>query len=91
MRSTALPVSDTTTRTDSITLLRLGRILNFFKSLDSAERQEVLHLAGKHAETVPDKIPVADAPWSVKTHAVKRREIGKMLLGFFLRMGPFTA
>ncbi len=38
-RSTALPISGATTRTDSITLLRLGRILNFFKSLDSAEKE----------------------------------------------------
>lgn len=33
MRSTALPISDVTTREDSVTLLRLGRILNFIKSL----------------------------------------------------------
>jgi hypothetical protein len=33
MRSTALPVSHTTTREESITLLRLGRVLNFMKSL----------------------------------------------------------
>lgn len=33
MRATALPISDTTTREESVTLLRLGRILNFMKSL----------------------------------------------------------
>jgi len=33
MRSSALPLSHTTTRLESITLLRLGRILNFMKSL----------------------------------------------------------
>ncbi|MFP5212605.1 MAG: B12-binding domain-containing radical SAM protein [Acidobacteriota bacterium] len=33
MRSTALPLSHTTTREESITLLRLGRILNFMKSI----------------------------------------------------------
>ncbi|MDD2390137.1 MAG: radical SAM protein [Desulfobacterales bacterium] len=33
MRSTAVPVSDTTRRTESVTLLRLGRIANFIKSL----------------------------------------------------------
>ena len=53
MRSTALPISDTTTREDSITLLRLGRILNFFKSLDPAEREEVLRHAGQHAPHMP--------------------------------------
>ncbi|GKT10681.1 radical SAM protein [Desulforhabdus sp. TSK] len=31
MRSTAIPVSHTTTREESVTLLRLGRILNFMK------------------------------------------------------------
>jgi len=34
MRSSALPLSDKTTRRDSVTLLRLGRILNFMKTLD---------------------------------------------------------
>ena len=34
MRSTALPISDTTTRLESVTLLRLGRILNFLKSIN---------------------------------------------------------
>ena len=33
MRSSALPLSHTTTRLESATLLRLGRILNFMKSL----------------------------------------------------------
>jgi len=37
MRSTALPVSDVTTREDSVTLLRLGRILNFIKSLSEED------------------------------------------------------
>jgi hypothetical protein len=49
LRSTALPISHTTTREDSITLLRLGRILNFFKSLDLAERDEVLRISRQHA------------------------------------------
>jgi radical SAM superfamily enzyme YgiQ (UPF0313 family) len=33
MRSSALPLSQTTTRLESVTLLRLGRILNFMKSV----------------------------------------------------------
>jgi len=33
MRSSALPLSHTTTRIESVTLLRLGRILNFIKRL----------------------------------------------------------
>lgn len=35
MRSSAVPISDTTSRKQSITLLRLGRILNFIKSLST--------------------------------------------------------
>ena len=37
MRSTALPVEDTTTRLESVTLLRLARILNFIKYLKDRE------------------------------------------------------
>ena len=33
MRSTALPIAHTTSRTEAVTLLRLGRILNFIKLL----------------------------------------------------------
>jgi len=33
MRATAIPVSHKTTRDDTVTLLRLGRLLNFMKSL----------------------------------------------------------
>lgn len=88
LRSTALPISDTTTREGSITLLRLGRILNFFKSLDPADREEVLSRAREHAtEKVPDTIAAPDAPSSVETYAAKRREIGKTLLGIFLGDG----
>ncbi|WP_319404980.1 B12-binding domain-containing radical SAM protein [uncultured Desulfosarcina sp.] len=36
MRATALPIDQRTTRTDSVTLLRLGRILNFMKHLATA-------------------------------------------------------
>jgi hypothetical protein len=36
MRATALPIDQCTSRTDSVTLLRLGRILNFMKRLTAA-------------------------------------------------------
>jgi anaerobic magnesium-protoporphyrin IX monomethyl ester cyclase len=36
MRATALPIDQLTSRTDSVTLLRLGRLLNFMKSLVTA-------------------------------------------------------
>ncbi len=35
MRSSTLPLSGKTTRRDSVTLMRLGRILNFMKALNS--------------------------------------------------------
>lgn len=86
LRSTALPISDTTSRLDSVTLLRLGRILNFFKALDPAERREVLaHCAS--GQSPAQKIEMGD-PWGeVHTVEGKRRVIGKMLLGNFLRDG----
>ncbi len=88
LRSTALPISGATARKDSITLLRLARTLNFFKSLDEAERRDVLNLAKEHTtQTVAVKIPAAKAPRSVETHAARRREIGKTLLSIFLRDG----
>ncbi|MBU0699389.1 MAG: radical SAM protein, partial [Proteobacteria bacterium] len=37
MRSSTLPLSHTTTRTEAVTLLRLGRILNFMKYLKDLE------------------------------------------------------
>ena len=36
MRATALPIDQRTSRTDSVTLLRLGRLLNFMKYLETA-------------------------------------------------------
>ncbi len=112
LRATALPISDTTTREDSITLLRLGRILNFFKSLDSSERGEVLGLAREHAPGKPDgsaanvrvdlkspgsgvcrsyaaacENPKDKAMSMVDRQMSNRREIGKRLLGLFLRDG----
>jgi radical SAM superfamily enzyme YgiQ (UPF0313 family) len=88
MRSTALPISHRTTRKDSVTLLRLGRVLNFFKSLEPAEREEVLRLAvEERAKTFPEKLPVSEAEYGVHTHKAKRRAVGKALLSIFLRDG----
>jgi hypothetical protein len=39
MRSTALPISHTTSRLESVTLLRLGRVLNFMKSLEERKKR----------------------------------------------------
>jgi len=85
-RSTALPLSDSTTRKDSITLLRLGRMLNFFKSLDPAGWQEVLNLAEEH-DIETRKFRIAEVLSGAETHAAKRLAIGKELLGIFLRDG----
>jgi len=75
MRSTALPISDSTSREQSITLLRLGRILNFRKLLeDSGQR-----------------IPMeseSSAGLQVDLRELKDRvQIGRILLDHFLRDG----
>jgi len=72
MRATALPISSTTTRDDSITLLRLGRLLNFMKSLVD-EGREVLEPS--HIEATP-RMELHD-----------KRKIGKILLQRFLQDG----
>ncbi len=76
MRSTALPVSDTTTREESATLLRLGRILNFMKSLTWEEIEGVTAENPTVEEGVRGASPMGD-----------RREAGKTLLRLFFRDG----
>lgn len=71
MRATALPLEHLTNRTQTITLLRLGRMLNFMKAL--LDQGEVL--------PVPAKVPraiAADTP---------RREVGRILLAGYLNDG----
>jgi radical SAM superfamily enzyme YgiQ (UPF0313 family) len=68
MRSSALPLSHTTTRLESVTLLRLGRILNFMKSLSDQGLK------------IPDPLPVLEKV----ENPGNRVEIGKQLLGHFL-------
>ncbi len=84
LRSTALPVSDTTSRRDSVTLLRLGRILNFFKTLGREERREISALA-EEPRGVAEKIAAGRGMGGAKTHGAKRRTTGKALLAVFLR------
>jgi radical SAM superfamily enzyme YgiQ (UPF0313 family) len=71
MRSSALPLSHTTTRLESVTLLRLGRILNFIKSLLDK------------GFSIPTPLP-AEARIE-NTH--DRIEIGQRLLQYFLYDG----
>lgn len=69
LRSTALPLAHVTDRTQAVTLLRLGRILNFMKSL--ADVGQALPLPAKPPRKLDRR---ADRLW-----------IGKQLLGAFLK------
>ena len=71
MRSAALPLSHTTTRLESATLLRLGRILNFIKSLID--------------RGFPIPAPLPATVEIDPTH--NRLESGKKLLQYFLYDG----
>jgi radical SAM superfamily enzyme YgiQ (UPF0313 family) len=72
MRSSALPISHTTTRLESVTLLRLGRILNFMKSL----ADQGIPIPARSGFTKNDISDLKD-----------RGEIGRRLLGWFLYDG----
>jgi radical SAM superfamily enzyme YgiQ (UPF0313 family) len=71
MRATALPIDQRTSRTDSATLLRLGRILNFMKGL-------------KENGT---PIPRPAAPESRLAPDLDRQQVGLKLLAAFLLDG----
>jgi radical SAM superfamily enzyme YgiQ (UPF0313 family) len=71
MRSSALPISHTTTRKESVTLLRLSRIINFMKALVDS------------GEPLPDPAPAA----SCITNPNDRTDVGRQLLQFFLHDG----
>lgn len=71
MRSSALPLSHTTTRLETVTLLRLGRILNFMKSLLDA------------GLSIPAPLP----PGTEIANTHDRSDIGKKLLQYFLYDG----
>lgn len=71
MRATALPIDQRTSRTDSATLLRLGRLLNFIKSLQR-NRIPLPRPAAADRRIAP---------------GLDRREIGLHLLAAFLHDG----
>jgi radical SAM superfamily enzyme YgiQ (UPF0313 family) len=71
MRATALPIDHRTSRTDSVTLLRLGRILNFMKQLVSTGT------ALPHPATLPRRLD----------SALDRHTAGLKLLAAFLMDG----
>lgn len=58
MRSSALPANDPARRTEAITLLRLGRILNFIKKLIDAG--ETIPEPSKQSSNVSEKISDPD-------------------------------
>ncbi|MGD9081359.1 MAG: radical SAM protein [Desulfobacterales bacterium] len=71
MRSSALPLSHSTTRKESVTLLRLSRIINFMKSLVDS------------GLTLPSPVRAT----GTITTLIDRREVGRRLLQFFLYDG----
>lgn len=71
MRSSALPISHSTTRKESVTLLRLSRIINFMKSLIDG------------GQSLPDPAPATDCI----TNPNDRNNTGRQLLQFFLYDG----
>ena len=71
LRSSALPLSHTTTRKEAVTVLRLARILNFMKSL----------IDGK----IP--LPVASTAKIRLNDPIDRHTTGRQLLGKFLADG----
>jgi radical SAM superfamily enzyme YgiQ (UPF0313 family) len=71
MRSSALPLSHSTTRIESVTLLRLSRIINFIKSLIDS------------GQPLPDAEPAS----ACITNPNDRNNAGRQLLQFFLYDG----
>ena len=72
MRATALPLDHTTRRLESVTLLRLGRILNFMKSLKD--------------KGVPF-LPVRDTASGKLSADANRTDVGIRLLQVFFKTG----
>ncbi len=71
LRATTLPIDHRTSRTDAVTLLRLGRILNFVKRLD----------------TEGISLPPPAAPPLRLNPDLDRRSMGRTLLAAFLQDG----
>ncbi|MDC3237129.1 B12-binding domain-containing radical SAM protein [bacterium] len=71
MRSSALPLDNTTSRTEAVTLLRLARILNFMKSLKDTDG------------TIPEPRPFVED----RIKLSERQKISKKLLQYFLDDG----
>jgi radical SAM superfamily enzyme YgiQ (UPF0313 family) len=72
LRASALPLSHTTNRTESVTLLRLARILNFMKSLLD------------RGQKIPGPVPING---TVEIKYKDKTKAGKLLLQWFLHDG----
>lgn len=82
LRSTVFPISHTTTREESITLLRLGRILNFIKSLPPLRQPRSLPVDPVPCST--DGMKAIERLASDARTPTARRNIGIILLAWFL-------
>jgi len=71
MRASVLPLSHMTTRTEAVTLLRLGRIVNFMKQLIGRGEAQ----------------PNPQAPPAIATRTDDRIALGRELIGWFLYDG----
>jgi len=72
MRSTAFPITDTTSRVEAVTLLRLSRIVNFMKQLMDTK------------QNIPESKPFVDQK---KTACKDRQTISEEILQWFLHDG----
>jgi hypothetical protein len=71
LRATAIPLEDQTSRLETVTLLRLGRLLNFMKSsIDQG-----------------GGLPQPDAPEKLSKLPESRTDLGRVLLAGFLKDG----
>jgi len=84
MRSSALPISDTTSRLQSVTLLRLSRLLNFMKSLTERERAGI---KGVGITDQTGRYQVEADKSEEKSLIGYRRAVGIRLLSSFLEDG----
>jgi radical SAM superfamily enzyme YgiQ (UPF0313 family) len=75
LRASALPLSHTTSRTESVTLLRLARILNFMKLLVD------------RGQKIPDPVPINGTVKIKYKDKSKAGKLGKLLLQWFLHDG----
>lgn len=92
MRATAIPISDTTSREESATLLRLGRILNFMKSLSGEETAGVMECSECSREEVEERIAMLARTARANEQRADprvgpRRAMGKLLAGLFFHDG----